>query len=181
MGLVIISMTESRKARIPNFTGAEAASLTQQGNDYLFRASFSQTISMPRVARYIAEQAQLDFSSVVVRARQANADVLFPYLHEEEFARLLRELRKQAYDRPIIDETNIVNQKVIELAAGAADGVKAHVGLTADSDKPLIRAFDEQFVKEHGYRRRTTMHSRDPCWTSRTAWRACRSPCSDCR
>jgi len=193
-GSTIISMTESRKAKIPNFTGAEAASLTQQGNDYIFRSSFSQTMSMPRVARYIADQVkarsvavvyvnnefgkggrdamvkeltargvaiaadisvdqnQLDFSSVVVRIRQANADVLFPYLHEEESARLLRELRKQAYDKPIVGETNIVNQKVIDLAGGAANGVRAHVGLTADSDKPLIRAFDARFVKEHGYR-----------------------------
>jgi len=64
-GSVIISMTESRKAKIPNFTGAEAASLTQQGNDYIFRSSFSQAMSMPRVARYIAEQVKARSVAVV--------------------------------------------------------------------------------------------------------------------
>jgi len=193
-GSAIISMTESKKARIPNFTGAEASSITQQGNDYIFRTSFAQANSMPRAARYIAEQAgaksvavvyinnefgrggrnamieqlkargikiatdisveqgQLDFSSVVVRVKQSDADVLFPYLNEEEAARLLRELRKQSYDKPIIGETTIVDQKVLELAGDAANGVKAHVGLTADSDKPLIRDFVARFEKEHGYK-----------------------------
>jgi len=193
-GSAIISMTESRKARIPNFTGAEATSITQQGNPYIFRAAFAQANSMPRAARYIAdvakaksvavvyinneygkggrdamikalqargvaiaadisvEQGQLDFSSVVVRVKQANADVLFPYLNEDESARLLLELHKQSFDKPIIGETTIAGQKVIDLAGAAANGVKAHVGLTADSDKPLIRAFDARFVKEHGYR-----------------------------
>ena len=35
-------------------------------------------------------------SSAVLRAKQANADALFAYLNEEESARLLKELRKQA-------------------------------------------------------------------------------------
>jgi len=193
-GSAIISMTESRKARIPNFTGAEASSITRQGNPYIFRTSFAQANSMPRAARYIAEQAkaksvaiayinnefgkggrdamikeltdrgikiatdisveqgQIDFSSVVVRVKQSDADVFFPYLNEEEAARLLRELRKQSYDKPIIGETTIVDQKVLELAGDAANGVKAHVGLTADSDKPLIRDFVQRFEKRHGYK-----------------------------
>jgi hypothetical protein len=37
-------------------------------------------------------------------------------LTEEESARLLLELRKQNYSKPIIGETTIIEQKVLELA-----------------------------------------------------------------
>ena len=52
------------------------------------------------------------FRRPVLKAKQSNADALFVYLHEEESARLLRELRKQGYDKPIVGETTIVNEKV---------------------------------------------------------------------
>jgi branched-chain amino acid transport system substrate-binding protein len=53
-GSVLVSMAETRRAEVPNFTGGEATSITQQGNPYIFRTSFTQASSMPKVARYIA-------------------------------------------------------------------------------------------------------------------------------
>src|SRR4051812_35033458 len=53
-GSMLVSVAQTRRAEVPNFTGADAAVLTQQGNPYIFRTSFTQAISMPRVARYIA-------------------------------------------------------------------------------------------------------------------------------
>ena len=44
-GSIMVSMTESRRAEVPNFTGGEAASITQQGNPYVFRTSFRQSPS----------------------------------------------------------------------------------------------------------------------------------------
>ena len=35
-GSIIVSMAETKRAEIPNFTGGEAASITQQGNPYIF-------------------------------------------------------------------------------------------------------------------------------------------------
>ena len=52
----------------------------------------------------------------VLKAKQLNADALFAYTNEEESARLLRELRKQGYNKPIVGETTLTGQKVIELA-----------------------------------------------------------------
>eukprot|EP01041_Mallomonas_annulata_P016738 gene16738-34808_t len=49
-GSIMVSMAESRKAEIPNFTGGEAASITMQGNPYIFRTSFTQATAMPKVA-----------------------------------------------------------------------------------------------------------------------------------
>ncbi len=193
-GSIIVSMEETRRAEIPNFTGGEAASITQQGNPYIFRTSFTQASAMPKVARYIKESVkaktvgmiwvnndfgkggrdtmikaleaqaikvvadvstdpqQVDFSSAVLRLKQSNADAAFVYLNEEESARALRELRKQGYDRPIIGETTLTGQKVIELAGPAANGALAHVGLTPDAPQPTVKAFDEKFQKEYKYK-----------------------------
>ena len=37
-GSILVSMTETRRAEIPNMIGGEAAAITQQGNPYVFRA-----------------------------------------------------------------------------------------------------------------------------------------------
>ena len=192
-GSIMVSMAESRRAEIPNFTGGEAASITEQGNPYVFRTSFTQATAMPKVARYISKQAklksiaviyvnndfgkggldmikkalmssptkivteistepsQIDFSAAVLRAKQSNAEGLFVYSNEEESARLLRELRKQGWSKPVIGETTLTGQKVIELAGEAANGAIAHVGLTVDAPQPAIRAFRAKFEKEYKY------------------------------
>lgn len=193
-GSILVSMAETRRAGIPNFTGGEAAAITQQGNPYIFRTAFTQTTSMPKVARYLKDNlkaksvaiiytnndfgkggrdvfakalephgikvvadistdpGQVDFSGAVLKAKQANADALFVYTNEEEAARALRELRKQGYDKPIVGETVLTSQKVIELAGEAGNGAVAHVGLTADAPDPGIRAFAAQFQKEYNYK-----------------------------
>lgn len=192
-GSIMVSMAESRRAEVPNFTGGEASSITEQGNPYVFRTSFTQADAMPKVARYINQQAklksiaiiyvnndfgkggldaikkalagtdtkvvaeissesgQVDFSAAVLRAKQSNADGLFAYSNEEESARLLRELRKQGWTKPVIGETTLTGQKVIELAGDAANGAVAHVGLTVDAPQPAIRAFRAKFEKEYKY------------------------------
>jgi branched-chain amino acid transport system substrate-binding protein len=192
-GSILVSMAETRRAEVPNFTGGEAAAITKQGNPYIFRTSFTQDTAMPKVARYIAgtlkaktvaliyvnndygkggreslmkaleplgvkvtadistEQNQLDFSAPVLKAKQANADIVFVYTNEEESARALRELRKQGVTKPIVGETTLVGQKVIELAGDAANGAVAHVGLTVDAPIPAMRAFRAKFEKEYKY------------------------------
>jgi branched-chain amino acid transport system substrate-binding protein len=189
-GSILVSMAETRKAEIPNFTGGEAAAITKQGNPYIFRTSFTQDTAMPKVARYVAnnlkaktvaliyvnndfgkggkdalikafeplgvkvttdistDQNQVDFSAAVLKAKQSNADVVFAYTNEEESARLLRELRKQGVTKPIVGETVLTSQKVIELAGEAANGAVAHVGLTVDAPIPAMRAFRAKFERE---------------------------------
>ena len=193
-GSIMVSMASTRRAEIPNFTGGEAAAITQQGNPYVFRTSFTQSTAMPKIANYIrdkvkaktvdvvyvnndfgkggrdliikalesrgikigadisSEPGQVDFSSVVVKAKQSNADALFAYTNEEESARLLRELKKQGYKKPILGETVLTSQKVIELAGDAANGAIAHVGLTADAPQDSVKKFDAAFQKEFNAR-----------------------------
>jgi len=76
---------------------------------------------------------------------------VFAYSNEEESARILRELRKQGWTKPVIGETTLTGQKVIELAGDAANGAIAHVGLTVDAPLPAIRAFRAKFEREYKY------------------------------
>ena len=188
-GSIMVSMAESRRAEVPNFTGGEAASITAQGNPYVFRTSFGQSTSFPKLARYISgkyktlaviyvnndfgkggrdaiakslegsatkivadistDSGQVDFSAAVLKAKQSNADAVFVYTNEEESARALRELRKQGWGKPIIGETTLTGQKVIELAGEAANGAVAHVGLTVDA--PQTKGFGTKFQQEYKY------------------------------
>ncbi|MBL8310909.1 MAG: ABC transporter substrate-binding protein [Burkholderiales bacterium] len=92
------------------------------------------------------DPGQVDMSSAVLRTKQANADAAFVYVNEEESARLLKEFRKQGYDKPLIGETTLLGAKVLELAGSAANGARGHVGLTADA--PAFKDFLPKFEKE---------------------------------
>ena len=53
--MVLAAMPEIAKARLPAFVGAEATSITAQGNPYVFRTSLAQATSMPKLARYLKD------------------------------------------------------------------------------------------------------------------------------
>ena len=192
-GSVKVNMVLAQQAEVPQITGAEAADITQMGNGYIFRTSFGQQVSMPKIANYIrdgvkaktvsilwvnndfgkggrdtfvkemgargikvvadisTESGQVDFAADVVKLKGANADVIFVYTNEEESARFLREARKQGVTKPLIGETTLLGQKVIDMAGPAANGARGHVGLSADAPLPAIVAFKEKFNKRFGY------------------------------
>ncbi|WP_290873824.1 ABC transporter substrate-binding protein [Aquabacterium sp.] len=64
-GSILVSMSETKRAQIPNFTGGEAASITMQGNPYVFRTSFGQQVSMPKAARYLAQNLKAKTVAVI--------------------------------------------------------------------------------------------------------------------
>ena len=119
------------------------------GRDTLAKLLAGGTTSI--VAEIATDQAQVDFSAAVLKAKQANADALFVYLTEEESARCLRELRKQGWTKPIIGETVLISQKVIELAGDAANGATGHVGLTVDAPNDGILKFKAKFYQAYKY------------------------------
>src|ERR671939_948030 len=57
-GSILVGMPEPRRAGVPNFTGGEAAAITQQGNPFIFRTSFTQATAMPKVARYLKDNVK---------------------------------------------------------------------------------------------------------------------------
>ena len=76
---------------------------------------------------------------------------MFVYLNEEESARILKELRAPERQAPLIGETTLTGQKVIELAGDAANGARGHVGLTTDAPVPALQQFRDRFKKKFNY------------------------------
>lgn len=192
-GSVLVTQLMTMKAEIPEIVGGEAAAITQKNNTYVFRTSFGQQFSMPKIANYIhdsvkaksvavvwvnndfgkggrdnfikemkdrgitiaadisTEVGQADFSADVVKLKGANADAVFVYLNEEESARLLKEAKKQGVKGPLIGETTLLGQKVIDLAGGAAEGVQGHVGLTVDAPIKAVQDFAAKFKARFNY------------------------------
>ena len=54
-GSVLTSMVLAQEAGIPQIVGGEAATITQRGNPYIFRTSFGQQFSMPKIANYVRD------------------------------------------------------------------------------------------------------------------------------
>src|SRR6476661_138797 len=192
-GIVKVSMMLAEQAETPMVMGGEASDLTQQGAKYLFRTSFGQQVSMPKIANYIrdvvkaknvavvwvnndfgkggrdnfkkemdsrgikvvadlsTESGQTDFAADVVKAKAANAEAIFVYTNEEESARFLREAKKQGVSVPLIGETTLLGQKVIDLAGDAANGARGHVGLSADIPVPAVAEFKNKFNTRFKY------------------------------
>src|SRR2546423_8207695 len=192
-GIIKVSMMLAQQAEIPQIMGGEASDLTQQGNAYLFRTSFGQQVSMPKIANYMrdnvkaktvaivwvnndfgkggrdnftkemnsrgikivadlsTESGQTDFAADVVKAKAANPEAIFVYINEEESARFLREARKQGVTVPLIGETTLLGQKVIDLAGEAANGARGHVGLSADIPVPAVQEFKNKFNARFKY------------------------------
>ena len=192
-GSVKVTAPLAAEAGITQIVGGEAAELTQAGNKFLFRTSFGQQSSMPKVAKYIndelkaksvaivwvnndfgrggrdviskefakygikvvadlsTEAGQADFAADVNKIKAAAPDAAFIYVNEEESARILKELKRQSVTIPLIGETTLIGQKVVELAGDAANGARGHVGLTTDAPVDLVKAFREKFVKKYNY------------------------------
>ncbi len=192
-GSVLVDLALTAQAEVPEIMGGEAAAITQKGSKYIFRTSFGQQSSIPKVANYMrdglkaknvavvwvnndfgkggrdtfvkemakndikvvadisTESGQADFSADVVKVKAANADAIFVYINEEESARFLKEARKQGIKTPLIGETTLLGQKVVELAGDAANGVRGHVGLTADAPIPAIQDFAKRFKARFNY------------------------------
>ena len=192
-GSVKVTAPLAAEAGIAQIMGGEAAELTRSGNKFLFRTSFGQQSSMPKVARYIhddvkaksvaivwvnndfgrggrdviaqefarygikvaadlsTEAGQADFAADVSKIKAAAPDAVFIYLNEEESARVLKEIRRQGVTAPLIGETTLIGQKVVELAGEAANGARGHVGLTTDAPVDLVKTLREKFVKKYSY------------------------------
>ena len=193
-GSIKVTMAMTAEAEIPQIIGGEAADLTAQGSKYLFRTSFGQNVSMPKLANYLrdevkaksvavvyinndfgkggrdaivkelnsrnikvaadlsTEAGQADFAADVIKLKTADADAIFVYLNEEESARFLREAKKQGLSKPMIGETTLLGQKVIDLAGDAANGVKGHVGLSVDAPVPALQEFGKKFQAKYNYK-----------------------------
>ncbi len=64
-GPIGASMQIAQRAEIAQIVGGEAAGLTRQGNQYLFRTSLSQAAAMPKIAAYLKNTIKATSVTVV--------------------------------------------------------------------------------------------------------------------
>ena len=64
-GPIGASMQIAQRAEIAQIVGGEAAGLTRQGNQYLFRTSLSQSAAMPKIAAYLKNTVKASSVTVV--------------------------------------------------------------------------------------------------------------------
>ena len=127
------------------------------GRDNFIKESNSRGIKI--VADISTESGQADFAADVVKVKAANADAVFVYTERgRERALPARELRKQGVTVPLIGETTLLGQKVIELAGDAANGARGHVGLSADAPVDAIEEFRDKFQGALQVRARPQRH-----------------------
>ena len=119
------------------------------GRDSFVREMKTRGIDV--VADISTEQGQVDFGSDVIKLKNVKVDAIFVYTNEEESARFLIEAKRQGLTTPLLGETTLLNQKVVELAGVAANGVRGHVGLSADAPIPAIQEFAKKFSGRYKY------------------------------
>src|SRR5204863_4445729 len=64
-GSVNATLKLTAEAEVPQIMGGEAANLTAQGSKYLFRTSFGQNVSMPKIANYLRDVVKAKSLAVV--------------------------------------------------------------------------------------------------------------------
>ncbi len=142
-GSIMVSMAETKRAEIPNFTGGEAASITQQGNPYVFRTSFTQSTAMPKIAGYIRDSVKAKTVDVIYVNNDFGMGGL-DLIKKELEARGIKVPNTISTDAGQVD----CSAAVLKARQSGSDAV-AHVGLTADAPQPLIKKFSDAFQAEY--------------------------------
>ncbi len=165
-GSILVSMAETRRAEIPNFTGGEAAAITQQGNPYIFRSSFTQANAMPKVARYLKDSVKAKTVALIWVNNdfgKGGRDVFVKTLEpmgikvvadvstdpgQVDFSAAVLKARQANADALFV----YCNEEESARALRELRKQVAHVGLTADAPGPRIRDFAAKFQKEYNYK-----------------------------
>lgn len=103
------------------------------------------------VGEISTEPGQADFAADVIKVKGVKTDAAFVYLTEEESARFLIEAKKQGVTTPLLGETTLIGQKVVDLAGQSANGAAGHVGLTVDAPIPALQEFGAKYKAKYGH------------------------------
>ncbi len=87
------------------------------------------------------------FAGAIDKILASDTEALVVYMNESESAALLKELRARGYKKPIVGDGPLVAGKVIADAGPAAEGVYAHIAVTAEAPNARVRAFVERYKR----------------------------------
>jgi len=112
------------------------------------RAALSNMLStrgIETVADISIEYGQASYAVEIEKIRASKADVVFPYMTAEDTARFVQEYRRSALTVPLVGETTLLQQNVLDLVGNAADGARSHLSLSADAPVDAMKAFRQKF------------------------------------
>ena len=121
----------------PSECASESGRVTSPRQSWTHRIA-RMAMSMAELVRRVADTVFIPFTV---------GGGIFPFKYNPQAVNL-GELRKQGITKPILGETTLTSQKVIELAGDAANGAIAHVGLTADAPLPTMNAYATRSAAE---------------------------------
>jgi len=91
-----------------------------------------------------------DFGPQITRARNANADAVFPFFTIEDAARFMKQARERGLTTPWFDPVSqLTSKRLPQLSGGAATGLLASTPQSAD-DIPSFAAFLRAYAKLNG-------------------------------
>ena len=64
-GSVSATLKMTADAEVPQVIGGEAGPLTAQGSKYIFRTSFGQNVSMPKIANYLRDEVKAKSLAII--------------------------------------------------------------------------------------------------------------------
>jgi branched-chain amino acid transport system substrate-binding protein len=95
------------------------------------------------------EVQQADFAAELTRVRASGATHLMIYLHEEENARVMIQLRKLGLSLEAVGD-NLCTQTAIDPGGDAMNGAKCHVPMTASAPVPAMVDLGRRFQEKYG-------------------------------
>jgi branched-chain amino acid transport system substrate-binding protein len=91
------------------------------------------------------EYGQVNYAVEVGKIKASGADVVFPYMTAEDTARFILEYRKSGLTLPLVGETTLLQQNVLDIVGAAANGAISHLSLSADAPGEAMKAFRTRF------------------------------------
>jgi branched-chain amino acid transport system substrate-binding protein len=96
------------------------------------------------------KEGDTDFRSQLIKARKANADIIFIPGYLREMATLLRQAKELGIKKQFLSISTFFDPKIIELAGGAAEGVLFSAPVfDPDSTFPKVKHFVNLFESKH--------------------------------
>jgi branched-chain amino acid transport system substrate-binding protein len=95
---------------------------------------------------------QTDFSAVLARVRALDPDVLFLMVHGQDATRFLAGLRRQGFNKPILIDGDVVDEKFLAAAGQNANGLRGLAALHASAPVARVRMMADRFTQQFGYR-----------------------------
>ncbi len=91
------------------------------------------------------EYGQVSYAVEASKIKESKADVVFPYMTAEDTARFVLEAKRSNLSQPLVGETTLLQQSVLDIVGAAANGARSHLSLSAEAPEPAVKSFKEKF------------------------------------